>query len=229
VAFVGPLAVMGSFDWLFTPGSLNLALAIVAVAVYMAIQQLFARPDAQQPEAVVPRTATRVSVARPLVRKRCLGDTPLAKSSHKYFMRYPTISIDCRSLFPESEAVALDNGVNLDASTVEVIREASNTSKVYLILHDAAPYGLLEAIVLSSLEMAGVVGEAAGQIPRHRVLVCSTTIGKVAIVRQLEAAQHIECDAHVHDELSRFSVPQWLVKPPGMDGQLVDRVRAFEL
>ena len=150
----------------------------------------------------------------------------MAAAAHRFFSRVPTTSIDCRALFPESDDAALSSGVSVNADTVTVLREAANVSKVHLILQDTSPDGLLEAVVKSSLDGVGALGSAAGQVPRHRFLVCTTRIGKVALVRQIEAAQHVEREAAVHDQLSQFSVPQWLVAEPGADGSLVQRVLA---
>ena len=114
----------------------------------------------------------------------------------------------------------------MHAGALRVLREASAVSKVYLLLHDSSAHGMLAAIVRSALDAEGVLGAHAGQVAVHRFLVCTTVPGKVAIARQLEAAQHVECDAAVHEELSRFGMQQWLVQRPGSPGSLVAKVEA---
>jgi hypothetical protein len=121
----------------------------------------------------------------------------------------------------------MEDGVAFDDKCMEILREAANVSKVFLLLHDSSPDGMLEAVVRSALEIAGVLGDGRGRVPKHRFLVCSTPVGKVAIVRQLEAAQHIECDSGVHDELSRFGVPQWLLSRPGQRSDLAAKVASL--
>ena len=47
---------------------------------------------------------------------------------------------------------------------------------------------------------------AAGAVPRHRALFCSTLPGKVAMARQLEADLYVDCDVATLEELRRFNV-----------------------
>lgn len=75
-----------------------------------------------------------------------------------------------------------------------VVREMAKLANVYVLAHVVDDVG--EATVRGALEAGGLVGSAAGQIPGHRVLFCSTVEGKVSIVRQLEPELHI--DGHPH-------------------------------
>lgn len=225
--------------WL-SSGTVQIAIAIIAVGVYILAQQLQGHRPPQTSSSAAgsgtsvstaripashapPGTAAKQGRAAPA--RRCIGTSAVARASHSVFQAAPTVSIDCRALFSETDAQAADNGVTLDSSALEVVREAAHVSKVSLLLHDTSADGMLDAIVRSSLEGAGIVGDGPSQIPRHRLLVCSTAIGKVAIVRQLEAARHIECDPSTHDELSRFGTQQWLCARPGGARDLAYHIR----
>eukprot|EP01025_Chloroclados_australasicus_P029585 TRINITY_DN29598_c0_g1_i1.p1 TRINITY_DN29598_c0_g1~~TRINITY_DN29598_c0_g1_i1.p1 ORF type:complete len:144 (+),score=2.95 TRINITY_DN29598_c0_g1_i1:31-432(+) len=115
-------------------------------------------------------------------------------------------------LYSEGPEEAMTKGVSLQADTLAILREAANLSKVVLILHDEQSGGVLEAVLWSALEGAGLVGDSQGQIPKHRLLTCTTHVGKIAIVRQLESSMHFESDEEVYSELSRFRVKQCLVR-----------------
>lgn len=225
-------------DWALSPGTVNILLAVLAVAAYMLVQQWTtrraqpasgsdsaARASASTSQAQASTSAPARKQPSALVpSKKALGQSALSAASHRVFKGIPTLSLDCKALFADSDESAVQDGITLDPRAVEAMKEAAHVSKVYMILHDTSADGMLEAVVCSSLELAGVVGDSPGQIPRHRLLVCSTVVGKVAIVRQLEAAQHVECDSTTHEELSRFGVPQWLVQRPGGSNAFVERV-----
>lgn len=130
----------------------------------------------------------------------------------------------CNVLFTESQDEALMEGISLLADVTTVLREAANVSKVYLVFHDRSPDGLLGAILGSALEADGLLGHGPGQVPKHRVLTCSTEVGKVAIVRQLECSLHIEHSNSVYDELARFKTKQWFVAQPNQPHDLVQAV-----
>ena len=134
------------------------------------------------------------------------------------------MSVCCNVLFPESQDEALQEGISLLADVTTILREAANVSKVYLVFHDKSPDGILGAILGSALEADGLLGHGAGQVPKHRVLTCSTEVGKVAIVRQLECSLHIENCNSVYNELARFKTKQWLVAQPKQPYDLVHLV-----
>ena len=224
--------------WL-SSGTFQIAIAIVAVAVYILTQQLQSRRQPNRSSAASGGAASTAQAAasnqvttpskaqtRVAAARGCLGSSELAQASHKVFKSTPTVSIDCRALFAENDTQAADKGITLDSSALEVVREAAHVSKVFLLLHDTSADGMLDAVVRSSLEGSGVVGDSPTQVPRHRLLACSTRIGKVAIVRQLEAARHIECNASTHDELSRFGTQQWLCACPGRGKDLAYHIRS---
>lgn len=224
--------------WLNSPGFINLAAAVLAVALYLLAQHFAARvrrrdtADAPPAERAAYASAAQPgpSGAKPAATaaqsRGPLGSDDLSRAGHAVFCRYPTVSVDCRALFAASDADAVEDGVDVHRDALRVLREACHVSKVYLLLHDSSAHGILAAIVRSALDAEGVLGGDAGQVAAHRFLVCTTTPGKVAIVRQLEAAQHVECDGAVHEELSRFGVQQWLVRRPGLPGSLVHKVQA---
>jgi len=58
----------------------------------------------------------------------------------------------------------------------------------------------------AALVAEGLLGSGAGQLPPHRSLVCSTHVGRVALVRQLATELHVEACAETVAELSRFGV-----------------------
>lgn len=66
-----------------------------------------------------------------------------------------------------------------------------------------------EAVVRGALEAAGVIGLNSRQVPPHRLILCETLGGKVAIVRQIEPELHIDGDHLTVNELQRF-IPQQL-------------------
>lgn len=70
-----------------------------------------------------------------------------------------------------------------------------------------------------------MTGNKPGQVPPHRLLLCSTQEGKVAIARQLEAELHIDSAHTTVDQLQRF-VPQLLFvrQPAGPDASHASNV-----
>jgi hypothetical protein len=226
------------FEWLSSGASVNLIIAFLIVAVYAIFQLISSHNQTRDraragasggsargnSQSETPRSKQSTTArGRPL---SPLGDGPLSKDAFRVLKQYPTLSLDCGALFAERGNSALEKGVSLNSDALKVLREAANVGKVYLILCDSITNGFLEAIVRSALETVNIVGNGNGQVPQHRLLVCTTVPGKVAIVRQLETSLHIECDQSVHEELSRFGVTQWYVMPPGSTGSLADKVKA---
>jgi hypothetical protein len=169
-------------------------------------------------QATAPKARSDSEAPKPL------GSSRLAKAACSIFDSCPSVSICCGSLFSESASHALENGISLSPDVTSVLQEAANISRVYLIFHDDSPDGLLSAILGSALEAAGVLGTGPGQIPKHRYLCCSTETGKIATIRQLEAALHVESQARVHAELSRFKIRQWLVGSPSETTSIVAKI-----
>jgi len=61
-----------------------------------------------------------------------------------------------------------------------------------------------EAAARGALDAEGLLGAQPGQLPPHRLLCCSTAVGKLSIIRQLEADIHIEADLQTATELHRL-------------------------
>jgi len=82
--------------------------------------------------------------------------------------------------------------------------------ELHLITRLALQPGVSEAAQADELSAflasEGVVGEGRGRLPAHRSLVCSTHVGRVALVRQLAADLHVEACADTVAELSRFGI-----------------------
>lgn len=211
------------FTWanlLRDPFTAQFLLIVVSLAVLIACHYAFNNQGPPQP-VPAPRPAPSHTTKRSPSLPVPLTSRPLSQSANRIFGSYPTISVCCNVLFPESQDEALQEGISLLADVTAVLREAANVSKVYLVFHDRSPDGILGAILGSALEADGLLGQGAGQVPKHRVLTCSTEVGKVAIIRQLECSLHIENCKSVHDELARFKTKQWLVAQPNQPYDLV--------
>ena len=78
------------------------------------------------------------------------------------------------------------------AGAAEVLRELCTCAAVCITAHVASDVG--EAVVKGTLEAAGLLGSAPGQLPEHRVLCCGTSQGKESIARQLEPGLYIDAD-----------------------------------
>jgi hypothetical protein len=215
------LDLQGCLSALLTPGTPQLTAILGAMVLYLALH-LLRRPAAADadPRAAAPSSSQQTKQAGAI--KRPLGTSDRAVAAHRTFVRRPTVSICCQALFPETAEQAVSQGVTLTDEVLETLQEAVHVSKVYLLLHDTSADGLLQAVVQSALEGAGVLGGPPPSVPRHRFLCCDTTVGKVAIVRQLEAAQHVESDEEVHSELSRFGTAQWLITAARGKGSFLD-------
>lgn len=197
-------------------------LAIAAVVLALVVWHFFGhRGPENHPSAPSGNQSSSCSRAQPSepARPAAVGTGPLPVAAHGLFSAYPTMSLCCNSLFSEPDAEVLSEGISMLSDTVVLLREAANVSKVYLIYQDRSPEGMLGVILTSALEAEGLLGSEKGQVPKHRLVCCGTEVGKIAVVRQLETALHIESNNHVHKELSRFKTVQWLVgRPNGADG-----------
>jgi hypothetical protein len=208
------------------PFTAQFLLIVVSLAVLIICHFVFNNRGPPQLEPMhTPRpapalTAKQRSASLPLP----LTSRPLGQSANRLFGSYPTVSMCCSVLFTETQDEALTEGISMLSDVTTVLREAANVSKVYLVFHDKSPDGLLGAILGSALEADGLLGHGPGQVPKHRVLTCSTEVGKVAIVRQLECSLHIENCKSVYDELARFKTKQWFVAQPNQPHDLVQIV-----
>lgn len=105
-------------------------------------------------------------------------------------------------LIEENSANQLQEAVTMKELAMDIMKHVLLYTDVYLVaqvLDEVA-----QAVVLGTLEASGLVGREASMIPCHRVLFCSTSEGKVAIVRQLDPDLHIDGDAETVEALKRF-------------------------
>lgn len=117
-------------------------------------------------------------------------------------------------LTQEWSAVELQEGATLRTEAVEVLKEISRCADTYIITQVQDDIG--QAVLIGSLEAAGLIGDQKGQIQPHHVLFCSTLDGKVSMVRQLEPDLHVDGTAKTIDDLKRF-LPQLLhITQPGL-------------
>jgi hypothetical protein len=102
----------------------------------------------------------------------------------------------------KSAAELSSKGATLIESSVSVLRELVHDmrKKVFLVCEVDDDIG--EAVVLDSLEHAGLIGDE--MIPRHRLVFCSCSHSKVSIIRQLEPSIYVDGNKEVCSELSRF-------------------------
>jgi len=140
--------------------------------------------------------------------------TPLGRAvrSKLHGMRKVTISA-LGSLTEEWASTDLQEGVTLRSGAVDVLRELAACTDTYIITQVQDDIG--QAVMLGSLEAAGLVGTAPGQLLPHHVLFCSTLDGKVSVVRQIEPDLHIDGSGKTIEDLKRF-MPQLLhIAQPG--------------
>lgn len=140
--------------------------------------------------------------------------TPLGRAvrSRLNGMRKVTISA-LGSLTEEWASTDLQEGVTLRPAAVDVLREVAACADTYIITQVQDDVG--QAVMLGSLEAAGLVGTLPGQLPPHHVLFCSTLDGKVSVVRQIEPDLHIDGSGKTVEDLKRF-MPQLLhITQPG--------------
>lgn len=116
-------------------------------------------------------------------------------------------------LTQEWSSTDLQEGATLRSEAVEVLRELCACTDAYIVTQVQDDVG--QAVLMGSLEAAGLVGDQPGQLRPHRLLFCSTLDGKMAIVRQIEPDLHIDGSAKTIDDLKRF-MPQLLhIQQPG--------------
>ena len=102
----------------------------------------------------------------------------------------------------KSAAELSQKGATLIESSISVLRELVMDMKKRVFLVCEVEDDVGEAVVLDSLDHAGLIGNH--MIPRHRVIFCSSSNSKVSIVRQLEPSLYVDVDVEVCRELSRF-------------------------
>eukprot|EP00199_Chlamydomonas_sp_CCMP681_P005932 CAMPEP_0119108388 /NCGR_PEP_ID=MMETSP1180-20130426/14104_1 /TAXON_ID=3052 ORGANISM="Chlamydomonas cf sp, Strain CCMP681" /NCGR_SAMPLE_ID=MMETSP1180 /ASSEMBLY_ACC=CAM_ASM_000741 /LENGTH=260 /DNA_ID=CAMNT_0007093995 /DNA_START=8 /DNA_END=790 /DNA_ORIENTATION=+ len=134
------------------------------------------------------------------------GTTPLARSvrSRLSGVRKVTISV-AGVLFEEQHAHQLSVGATVLPEVVPIMLEFAQVVDCYLLAHVVDDVG--QAAVTGALEASGLIGSGLGQIPAHKLLLCSTQVGKVSMVRQLEPELHIDAESSTIHELKRF-MPQ---------------------
>lgn len=203
-------------------------LAIAAVALALVLWHFFGHRGPQnQPTAPASNITSSCSRGQPSQPSKPapVGTGALSAAAHALFSKFPTISICCNALYSETEDEVLSEGISMLSDAVLLVREAANICKVYLVYQDTSPEGMLGVILSSALEAEGLLGCGKGQIPKHRLLCCSTQVGNIAIIRQLETSLHIESSRHVHKELARFKTVQWWVGRPDTADSLAALVR----
>lgn len=116
-------------------------------------------------------------------------------------------------LLLEQHAEQLSDSATVRPEVVLIVKELVQAVDTYLMAHVADDIG--QATVAGALEDCGLIGTGTGQVPLHRLLLCSTLGGKVSIVRHLESELHIDAQSDTIGELARF-IPQLLfIVPPG--------------
>ena len=190
--------------------------AIIGIAwVYFGYQYFYGDvPTA--PVVASARSAPASKTVKGLVKP--LKQDPLSSKAHAFFTSYPTVTISSGCLHNTSPSSVLEMQI------IDIFREAANISKLHVIVFDDSVDGILEARTRGVLEAAGLVGTGVGQVPSHRILACSTTAGKVAIVRQIEPAIHLESESAVSAELNRFKQRLLTLQPPPLEGNLVSHI-----
>lgn len=107
----------------------------------------------------------------------------------------------------------LQEGATLRREAVDILREACSCTDTYIVTQVQDDIG--QAVLLGSLEAAGLVGSQPGQVQPHHLLFCSTMDGKVSTVRQLEPDLHIDGSAKTIDDLKRFMPRLLHITQPG--------------
>ncbi|KAJ9549129.1 hypothetical protein OSB04_021672 [Centaurea solstitialis] len=114
--------------------------------------------------------------------------------------------VTCRLLgviLEESTAEELQqNQATVRSSVLEILSEITKYSDLYLmetVLDDES-----EKKVLTALENAGIF---SGGLVKDKVLFCSTEIGRMSFVRQLEPDWHIDSNPEITSQLARYPRP----------------------
>ncbi|KAG9442330.1 hypothetical protein H6P81_018184 [Aristolochia fimbriata] len=103
-------------------------------------------------------------------------------------------------VFEETTPEELQKHATVRPNVVEILLEITKSCDVYLmetVLDDES-----EEIALKALQDTGLF--KAGGLMRDKVLFCSTEIGRVSFVRQLEPDWHVDTSLDIVSQLSRF-------------------------
>ncbi|CAD7699199.1 unnamed protein product [Ostreobium quekettii] len=119
-------------------------------------------------------------------------------------------------LLEQCDVEELEEEATVRPDAVEIVKELGSCVQLYLMAQVSSDIG--EAVVRGALEAAGVLGRGKHQIPSHKLLVCETLPGKIAIVRQVEPELHVDGDRRTIEDLQRFIPQQLHIHKPG--GQL---------
>lgn len=109
----------------------------------------------------------------------------------------------------------LEESATLVPGAADIWREIARRVNLYPICQVSSDIG--ETVVRGALEHAGLLGTQLGQVKEHRALFCETLIGKVSMVRQLEADIHIDGRPSTVSDLQRFVQQLVLVEAPGQE------------
>lgn len=99
------------------------------------------------------------------------------------------------------------------ADAADALKQIAKSAEVYLITQVGSDDA--EKAVMAALQAAGVVGSGCGCVPAHKVLFCSTDIGRIALVRQITPDLHVDASADIVKELARFGTRLLHVVGPG--------------
>eukprot|EP00271_Cylindrocystis_brebissonii_P006958 TRINITY_DN1994_c0_g1_i1.p1 TRINITY_DN1994_c0_g1~~TRINITY_DN1994_c0_g1_i1.p1 ORF type:complete len:288 (+),score=39.96 TRINITY_DN1994_c0_g1_i1:173-1036(+) len=102
-------------------------------------------------------------------------------------------------------------GATVKRGVAAVIKELARSCDLYLLarVNDDAS----ETAVLSALEDAELLGP--GAVNKNKVLFCSTSIGSMSFVRQLEPDWHVDTNEETLVQLKRFvRHPLWIAPSP---------------
>jgi len=111
----------------------------------------------------------------------------------------------------QTEASQLKNGAFVRQSSLGVVKELARATDLYLMAR--VDTDEQEAMVMSALEEAGLF--EGGLVNRNKVLFCSTEIGIMSFVRQLEPDWHVDSSQTTVQQLARFLRHQLWIAPPG--------------
>jgi hypothetical protein len=140
--------------------------------------------------------------------------TPLGRAVRSKLggIRKVTVS-SLGALTEEWASTDLQEGATLRPGAMDILKEIASCADTYIVTQVQDDVG--QAVVLGTLEAAGLIGVKQGQILPHHVLFCSTLDGKVSVVRQIEPDLHIDGSGKTIEDLRRF-MPQLLhISQPG--------------
>lgn len=116
-------------------------------------------------------------------------------------------------LLHERDPAQLQEAASAIAEAIACLKEIAQAVDTYVLAQVSDDVG--QAVVIGSLEAAGLLGSGLGQIKPHRLLFCSTLEGKNSIVRQIEPELHVDSHPSTVDDLKRFIPQLVLVSPSG--------------